>query len=388
MRSAVIVDAVRTPIGKRNGVLKSWHPVDLSSLMIGALIERNDLDSRLIDDVLWGCVGQAGEQSTNLGRNAVLAAGLPEEVPGVTIDRQCGSSQQALHFAAQGVMAGVYDVIIAGGVEMMSRIPMGIGFEQGPGHPYSPRLIERYDNGLVPQGLSAELIAERWSLRRSELDRLALDSHLRAARATDEGRFESQIVPVDVVLEDGSTATVTQDEGIRRTTSLEALAGLKPAFKADGVVTAGNSSQISDGAAAVLVMGEDVAERMGVRPLAKVTHFSVVGVDPVIMLTGPIPATVAVLERAGSSVDEVDLFEVNEAFASVIGAWLAETGADWQKVNVNGGAIAVGHPLGGSGAVLTTRLVHEMRRSGARIALQTMCEGGGTGNATVFELLD
>ena len=388
MRSAVIVDAVRTPIGRRNGLLKDWHPADLSALTLQSLVERNSLDPAAVDDVLWGCVSQTGEQTANLGRNSLLAAGFPEEVPGVTIDRQCGSSQQAVHFAAQGVMAGVYDIAIAGGVESMTRIPMGVTFEQGPGFPYSPRMLERYENRLVPQGLSAEMVAERWGLSRETLDRISYESHLRAAQATDEGRFESQMVPVEVTLEGGATETMTSDQGFRRETSLEVLGGLKPAFASDGVVTAGNSSQISDGAGALLVMGEDTAAEMGLTPLARVAHFALAGVDPVIMLSAPIPATAKVLANAGLALDEIGLFEVNEAFASVVAAWLADTGADWEKVNVNGGAIALGHPLGASGAILMTRLVHEMKRRGVRYGLQTMCEGGGTANATILELLD
>jgi acetyl-CoA acyltransferase len=385
MRSAVVVDAVRTPVGKRNGALKGWHPVDLSAVILRALADRNSLDAAQVDDVIWGCVSQTGEQTANVGRWAALAAGFPETVPGVTIDRQCGSSQQAAHFAAQGVMAGAYDVVIAGGVESMTRVPMGVTFDQGPGFPFGPAALARYDNKLVPQGISAEIIAERWGISRQRLDAMAFDSQLRAARATDDGRFRSQIIPLGVA--PGAAVTMTADEGIRRDTSLEALAGLKPAFRPDGVVTAGNSSQISDGAGALLIAGEDVAQRMGWRPMARFAGFSVTGVDPVTMLSGPIPATIDLLKRQGLAVSDVDLFEVNEAFASVVAAWLAETGAEWDKVNVNGGAIALGHPLGGSGAILMTRLVHEMVRRGARRGLQTMCEGGGTANATLLELV-
>jgi acetyl-CoA acetyltransferase family protein len=382
MRNAVIVDAVRTPIGRRNGILKDWHPADLASVPLSALVERNEMDSAVIDDVILGCVSQTGEQTGNLGRWAALAAGYPEEVPAVTIDRQCGSSQQAVHFAAQGVMAGVYDVAVAAGVESMTRGPMGVTFQQGPGFPFGPKALARYDNGLVPQGVSAEMVAEKWGIPRERLDEISFDSHMRAARATDEGRFESQIVPVEV---DGESMVV--DEGFRRATNLEVLSTLKPACKSDGVVTAGNSSQISDGAAALLIAGEDVAEKMGWEPLARITGFSVVGTDPVIMLSAPIPATYDVLEKTGLSVDDIGVFEVNEAFASVVAAWLIETNADWEKTNPNGGAIALGHPLGGSGAILMTRLVHEMARTGSRYGLQTMCEGGGTANATVLELV-
>ena len=383
MRNAYIVDAVRSPIGKRNGSLRGWHPVDLSAVVVEELVRRTGVDPERVDDVIWGCVSQTGEQGLNVARWVSLAAGLPDAVPAVSIDRQCGSSQQAVHFAAQGVMAGVYDVVIAGGVESMTRVPMGSTMQQGPGFPFGPRIVGRY--ALVPQGLSAEMVAERWSLSRERLDTLALESHRRAARAIDEGRFAGQIVPIPAG--EGGGEGLEVDEGVRRETSLEALGGLKPAFRPDGVVTAGNSSQISDGAGALLVAGEDVVERMGWKPLARVAHFAVTGVDPVIMLTGPIPATAKVLERAGLGIGDVDLFEVNEAFASVVAAWLHDTGADWERVNVNGGAIAVGHPLGGSGAILMTRLVHEMKRTGARRGLQTMCEGGGTANATLLELV-
>lgn len=383
MRHAYIVDAVRSPIGKRNGGLRGWHPVDLSAVVVEELLRRTGVDPQRVDDVIWGCVSQTGEQGLNLGRWVGLAAGLPETVPGVTIDRQCGSSQQAVHFAAQGIMAGAYDIVIAGGVESMTRVPMGSTMQQGPGFPFGPRIVGRY--ALVPQGLSAEMVAERWGLSRERLDTLALESHRRTARAIDEGRFAGQIVPIPAG--EGGGEGVEVDEGVRRETSLEALGGLKPAFRPDGVVTAGNSSQISDGAGALLVAGEDVVERMGWKPLARVAQFAVTGVDPVIMLTAPIPATAQVLARAGLGIEDVDLFEVNEAFASVVAAWLHETGADWEKVNVNGGAIAVGHPLGGSGAILMTRLLHEMKRTGARRGLQAMCEGGGTANATLLELV-
>jgi acetyl-CoA acyltransferase len=390
MRNAVIVDAVRTPVGRRNGKLKDIHPVDLASIPLKALIDRNDFDPALIEDVIMGTVMQTGEQGLNVGRNAALAAGFPEDVVGVTIDRQCGSSQQSAHFAAQGVMAGAYDVVVAAGVESMTRIPMGITAQQGPGLPFGPLVMERYAHGLVPQGISAEMIAEKWSLGREELDELALGSHQRAARATEEGRFETQIVPVRVTLEDGTEELMATDEGIRWETSLEKLASLQPAFRPDGVVTAGNSSQISDGAAALLIMSEDKAEELGLEPLARFVAFSMAGVDPVMMLTGPIPATSKVLDRAGLDIDDIDLFEVNEAFATVTAAWRIEHGgtdpmALWERTNVNGGAIALGHPLGGSGARLMTTLVHELMRSGARYGLQTMCEGGGMANGTIIE---
>ncbi|HJQ78158.1 MAG TPA: thiolase family protein [Acidimicrobiia bacterium] len=392
MRSAVIVDAVRTPVGRRNGVFKDIHPVDLASIPLQALVERNNLDAELIDDVIMGNVSQTGEQAYNVGRNAALAAGFPESVPGVTIDRQCGSSQQSAHFAAQAIMAGAQDIVVAAGVENMTRVPMGITAQNGPGLPFGARMLERYSNGLVPQGISAELINEKWAISRQELDELALESHRRAARATEEGRFEGQIIPVEITLENGSTELVTRDEGIREDTSLEKLAALQPAFKADGKVTAGNSSQISDGAAAILIMGEDRAEELGLTPKARFHTFSMAGVDPVLMLTGPIPATSKALDRAGLSIDDIDLFEVNEAFASVTVAWRMEHGgtdlmALWDRTNVNGGAIALGHPLGASGARLLTTLVWELERTGGRYGLQTMCEGGGMANGTIIERL-
>ncbi len=390
MRSAVIVDAVRTPTGRRNGVFKDIHPVDLASLPLVALVERNDLDPELIEDVIMGNVMQTGEQAYNVGRNAALAAGFPESVTGVTIDRQCGSSQQAAHFAAQAVMAGVQDVVVAAGVENMTRVPIGITAQQGPGLPFGAKMLERYAAGLVPQGISAEMIAEKWGISREELDALSLESHQRAARATEEGRFETQIVPVETTLDDGTTETVTRDEGIRWDTSLEKLAGLQPAFQSDGKVTAGNSSQISDGAAAVLIMSEDKAEELNLTPKARFHAFAMAGVDPVIMLTGPIPATEKALDSGGLTLDDIDLFEVNEAFASVPIAWRMEHGgtdpmALWQRTNVNGGAIALGHPLGASGARLLTTLVWELERTGGRYGLQTMCEGGGMANATIIE---
>jgi acetyl-CoA acyltransferase len=387
MAAAVIVDAVRTPGGKRGGKLKDWHPVDLAAEVLKELVKRNNLDPAMVDDVIMGCVSQTGEQSINVGRNALLAAGFPEEVPGITIDRQCGSSQQAVHFAAQGIMAGAYDVVIAAGVESMTRVPMGITMQQGPGLPFGPQMMDRYENGIVPQGISAELIAEEFGITRDEVDQLAYESHQRAMQASEEGRFDREIVPIEIKNEDGTIEMMKRDEGIRPTTTVEALGGLKPAFKEDGVVTAGNSSQITDGAAAVLVMSEDKAAELGLTPRARFKAFSVVGVDPITMLKGPIPATEKVLEKAGLGIDDVDLFEVNEAFATVISAWLKETGADWSKTNVNGGAMALGHPLGASGAKLMTTLLHEMERRGARYGLQTMCEGGGMANGTILELV-
>jgi acetyl-CoA acetyltransferase family protein len=392
MNTAVIVDAVRTPAGKRNGKLKGIHPVDLAAIPLQALVERNGIDPGLIEDVIMGNVSQTGEQGANIGRNAALAAGYPEEVVGTTIDRQCGSSQQAAHFAAQGVMAGAYDVVVAAGVESMTRVPMGITFQQGPGMPFGPKMLERYSQGLVPQGISAEMIAEKWGLSRQELDEMSLLSHQRAAEATAEGRFASQIVPVQVSLDDGTEEIMTRDEGIRWPSSMEKLASLQPAFKADGVITAGNSSQISDGAAAVLIMSDAKAKQLGLRPRARFVSFALAGVDPVMMLTGPIPATSKVLARAGLTLDDIDLIEINEAFAAVTAAWRAEHGGSdpealWARTNVNGGAIALGHPLGASGARLLTTLVHELERTGGRYGLQTMCEGGGMANATIIERL-
>ena len=384
MQEAVIVDAVRTPLGRRNGVLSDWHPADLAAETLKALAERNSLDPALVDDVIMGCVSQVGDQTWNISRNAVLGAGWPESVPGVTIDRQCGSSQQSVHFAAQGVMAGSYDVAVAAGVESMSRVPMGSSAVSG--RPFGEKMRERYQNNLIPQGLSAEMIAERWDIPRQELDGYGCDSHMRALQATEEGRFENEIVPIEVKQE-GVVTAVARDEGIRPSTTPEILAALKPAFKEDGVVTAGNSSQITDGSAALLIMSKAKADELGLKPRARFVSFSLVGTDPVSMLTGPIPATEKALGRAGLSISDIDIFEVNEAFAAVIGAWLRETGADWDKVNVNGGAIALGHPLGASGARLMTTLLNELERSGGRYGLQTMCEGGGLANGTIIESL-
>ncbi len=384
-REAVIVEAVRTAIGRRNGRLKDWHPVDLMAEVLSALVRRAGIDAGLVDDVIIGCVDQAGEQALNVGRNAVLAAGFPESVPGTTVDRQCGSSQQAIHFAAQGVLSGAYDIVIAGGVEVMSRVPMGSTTVNGPGAPFGPRMLKRYDNGLVHQGISADLIAHKWKISREELDAFSLESHRRAAQATAEGRFRSQILPVEVKNEDGTAAIFDKDEGIRPDTSLEKLASLKPSFKPDGLITAGNSSQISDGAAAVLIMDRDTAERLGLRPRARFVSFALAADDPIFMLTAPIPATKKVLRKAGMTLDQIDLVEVNEAFASVPLCWQRETGADMSKVNVNGGAVAVGHSLGASGARLTTVLLNELERTGGRYGLQTICEGGGMANAMIIE---
>jgi acetyl-CoA acetyltransferase family protein len=387
MPTAVIVDAVRTPQGRRNGALKDVHPVDLAALTLDALVKRNDLDPEVVEDVIMGCVMQVGDQAVNIGRNAALAAGFPESVVGTSIDRQCGSSQQAAHFAAQGVMAGAYDIVIAAGVESMTRVPMGESIKPGS-LPFGPKVLSRYQErgGLVPQGISAELIAEKWNISREDNDRFSLESHRRATRATEEGRFERELVPVEVTTEDG-TKLFDRDEGIRADTSLEKLATLKPAFKPDGVVTAGNSSQISDGAAAMLVTSEEAASRLGLTPRARFHSFALAGVDPILMLTGPIPATAKVLERAKMTLDQMDLVEINEAFASVVLAWEKEHHPDMTKVNVNGGAIAVGHPLGCSGARLTATLVNELERSGGRWGLQVMCEGGGMANAMIIERL-
>jgi acetyl-CoA acyltransferase len=385
-REAVIVDAVRTPMGKRDGMLRNWHPVDLLGHTLSGLVQRNRLNPELVEDVIAGCVMQAGEQAANVGRNAVLAAGFPESIPGTTVDRQCGSSQQAIHFAAQGVMAGSYDVVIACGVESMTRVPMGSSAKNGPGKPFGPAVMRRYNNVQFHQGISAEILAQRWKLERHRLDEYSLESHRRAARATEKGWFCREILPTAVETEQG-TVQATRDEGIRADTTLEKMATLKPVFKEDGCVTAANSSQITDGAAAVLIMERSTAERLGLRPLARFVAFALAGDDPVTMLAAPIPATRRILERAGMKLDDMDLIEINEAFASVVLAWQAETKADLSRVNVNGGAIALGHPLGASGARLMTTLVHELERRGGRYGLQTMCEGGGMANATIIERL-
>lgn len=386
-REAVIVEALRTPVGRRAGQLQDWHPVDLLAHVFSALITQTQLDPALIEDVIVGCVTQIGEQSQNIARNAVLAAGFPESVPGTTVDRQCGSSQQAIHFAAQGVISGAYDIVIAGGVESMSRVPMGSNV-QGVGSPFGSLMEQRYAGKLVPQGISAEMIAQKWELTRSQLDTYSLESHRRAAQATISGYFNSQIVSVPIQQPDGSTVLFERDEGIRYDTTLEKLEGLKTVFQTDGVITAGNASQISDGAAATLIMERTTAERLGLQPRARFVSFAVVGDNPTLMLTAPIPATATVLAKAGLTLDAIDLVEINEAFASVVLAWQYETQADLRKVNVNGGAIALGHPLGASGARLTITLLHELERTGARYGLQTMCEGGGMANALILERLD
>jgi len=384
MATAVIVDAVRTPLGRRNGGLKDVHPVDLAAHVIREIVARNGLDPALIDDVIMGCVMQVGEQGINIARNAALAAGLPESVPGTSVDRQCGSSQQAAHFGAQGVMAGAYDIVIAAGVESMTRVPMGASVADGKyGFPFGPEMTTRYPN-LVPQGISAELISEKWGISREENDAFSVESHKRAARAREEGRFDREIVPVTVKGEDGETI-VSADEGIRPDSNVEKLATLKPAFKPDGVITAANSSQITDGAAAVLIMSEEQANALGLKARARFHTFALAGVDPVMMLTGPIPATTKVLERANMKIEDMDLVEINEAFAPVVLAWEKEHHPDMTKVNVNGGAIALGHPLGATGAMLIGMLVDELERRNQRVGLTTMCIGLGMGIATIVE---
>jgi acetyl-CoA acyltransferase len=391
MPAAVIIDAVRTPGGKRNGKLSFWHPADLSAEVLKALVVRNDIDPGIIDDVIMGCLSQVGDQALNIGRSAVLAAGFPESVPAVTIDRQCGSSQQALHFAAQGVMAGAYEVAIAAGVEAMTRVPLGASIGSGVGFPFGPRVSARYEpvGGLVNQGIAGEMVADKWGLSREDLDAFAARSQQLAAVAMAESRFERELVPVVVKDADGRETgeALRADEGVRPETTVETLAGLKPSFKPDGKLTAGNSSQITDGASAVLVMSEERAAKLGLRPRARFVEFAVVGVDPVTMLTGPIPATTKVLQRAGMSLFDMDLIEINEAFASVVLAWAKEHHPDLARVNVNGGAIALGHPIGASGTKLMATLLCELERSGGRYGLQTMCEGGGLANATIIERL-
>ncbi|MDQ3030072.1 MAG: acetyl-CoA C-acyltransferase [Actinomycetota bacterium] len=380
MRDAVIVEAVRTPTGKRGGGLSGVHSADLSAHVLQALAERSGIDPALVDDVVWGCVSQIGEQTFDIARTAVLSAGWPESVPGTTVDRQCGSSQQALHFAAAGVISGQYDLAVAGGVEVMSRTPMGSTFTASP---LGERYQARYGSDFPNQGVGAEMMADSWGLSRQQLDEFSLASLEKAAAAQDDGRFAAQIAPV--TLPDGTV--VDADEGIRRGGTLEKLAGLKPAFREDGKITAANSSQISDGSAALLVTTSERAAELGLTPIVRVHTAVLAGAPPMPMLTGPIPATQKALAKAGLRADEIGAWECNEAFASVPLAWLAEIGADEKAVNPNGGAIALGHPLGGSGARIMTTLVHHMRDNGIRYGLQTMCEGGGQANATVLELL-
>ena len=386
MTTAVIVDAVRTPLGRRNGKYKDVHAVDLAAHVLRALQERNDLDPALIEDVIMGCVMQVGEQGVNIARNALLSAGYPETTPGTTVDRQCGSSQQAAHFAAQGVIAGAYDVVVAAGVENMTRVPMGASMAGNFGLPFSAAMTTRFPN-LVPQGISAEMISEKWNITREENDAFAVQSHQRAHRATTEGRFDREIVPVTIQTENGEEVVRT-DEGIRPDSSLERLSQLKPSFKPEGgVITAGNSSQITDGAAAVLIMSEERANQLGYKPRARFHTFALAGADPVLMLTAPIPATTKVFDKSGLTMADMDLVEINEAFAPVVLAWAKEHGPDMERVNPNGGAIALGHPLGCSGARLTATLLNELERTGGRYGLQTMCEGGGMANAMIIERL-
>lgn len=385
MAEAVIVEAVRSPVGKRNGGLSGVHPGELSAQVLNGLVERAGVDPALVDDVIWGCVMQAGEQALDIARTAVLAAGWPESVPGVTVDRQCGSSQQSVHFAAAGVVAGHYDVVVAGGVEVMSRTPMGSSLANG-GHPYPEAFRGRYSQ-TPNQGIGAEMIAEQWGFDRTTLDQFSLDSHEKAAAAQDSGAFDDQIVGIKTKDEDGNESVVLKDEGIRRGTPIEKMAQLKPAFKEDGVIHAGNSSQISDGSAALLFMSAEKAKELGLKPIAKVHTAVLAGSDPVIMLTAPIPATQKAIKKSGLSLDHIGVFEVNEAFAPVPMAWLKDIGADEKKLNPNGGAIALGHPLGGSGARIMTTMLYHMRDNGIQYGLQTMCEGGGQANATILELL-
>jgi acetyl-CoA acyltransferase len=382
MRDAVIVEAVRTPMGRRNGKLRDIHPVALGSMVLKELVGRAGIEAGQVDDVVFGCVMQTGEQALNVARSAWLAAGFPVETPATTVDRQCGSSQQAIHFAANLIQSGVADVTIAGGVESMTRVPMGSTVLQGPGTPFLPELMELYE--MVPQGISAELMARKYGVSRREMDELSVESHHRAAEATRRGYLASQIMPVEVPV-DGNTEVVTTDEGVRPNATYEAVAALQPAFNPDHSITAGNASQITDGATAVLLMSLDRARELGLRPRAKILAQKVVGCDPVLMLEGPIPGTAAVLEQAGLELKDIDLFEINEAFASVVLAWLKTTGADWEKTNVNGGAIAIGHPLGASGARLMNHLLYELERRDLRYGLQAMCCGGGLGTATIID---
>ncbi|HVC71650.1 MAG TPA: thiolase family protein [Acidimicrobiales bacterium] len=385
MPNAVIVDAVRTPVGRRNGRLAGWHPVDLAAQPLRALVERNDLDPALIEDVVMGCTMMVGEQAMNIGRNAVLAAGFPESVPGTSVDRQCGSAQQAVHFAAQAVMSGAMDIVIGAGIESMTRVPIGSTTDPGPGEAYGPAVHRRYQ--FIHQGLSAEEIAARWKVSRPEMDAFALESHNRAAQAQDEGRFAHEIIPLLAPTEADEDAVLDYDEGVRQGSTIEKLAALAPAFAEDGLITAASSSQISDGSAAVLVMSEERAASLGLRPRARFHTFAVAANDPVIMLTAVIPATTLVLEKAKLKLSDMDAIEINEAFASVVLAWQREFDPDMTKVNPNGGAIAIGHPTGCSGARLMATLLNELERTGGRYGLQTMCEGGGQANATIIERL-
>ncbi len=383
MRHAVIVEAVRTPMGRRNGKLKDFHPVVLGSMVLRELIVRAGIEPGAVDDVIFGCVSQVGEQGVNVARNAWLTAGFPVTTPATTVDRQCGSSQQAIHFAANLVQSGVCDITIAGGVENMSRVPMGSN-SVSPGTPFPPELMELYE--MVPQGISAEMIARKYGISRRAQDEFGVRSHHLAAEATDRGYLRSQIMPVDVpVAGNGHTEVFDQDEGIRRGATYEAAAALRPAFDPEHSITAANASQITDGAAAILIMSEERARELGLRPRARIIAQAVVGTDPILMLEGPIPGTAAVLKKAGLALRDIDLFEVNEAFASVVLAWASVTGADLGRTNVNGGAIAIGHPLGASGARLMIHLLNELERRDLRYGLETMCCGGGIGTATIID---
>ncbi len=383
MRDVVIIEAVRTPLGKRGGWLREVHPVRLGSLVLCELLARAQLDPALVEHVIMGCVSQVGEQTFNLARNTVLDAGLPIEIPATTIDFQCGSSQQAVHLAAGMIASGQADVMIAGGVESMTRVPMGSSMSGG--QPFTDRLLEAYN--LVPQGIAADEIAQKWHISREEADRIGYDSHLKAARAAANGWFSREIMPVDGLDEEGKPVVADRDQGVRPNASIEKMASLSPAFSGDGVTTAGNSSQITDGAAALLLTTAEKAAELGLKPRARLVAAATVGSDPHLMLTGPIGATQKVLRRAGMSLNQIDLFEVNEAFAVVIGMWQREIGADMAKVNVHGGAIALGHPLGASGARLMTTLLHALETHDQRYGLQTMCCGGGMGTGTIIERL-
>ena len=384
MREAVIVEAVRTPMGRKQGVLSGIHASNLGAMVLNEVVRRAGIESSTVEDVVFGCVGQVGEQGANTARNCLLTADFPYEIPATTVDRQCGSSQQAIHFAANLIQAGTCDVTIGGGVESMSRVPLGVNITQGPGFPFHAELMKKYP--LTPQGIAAEEIAKKWGIDRQEADEFALESFEKAKRARDEGRFDREILPVEVKL-DGQPATIKTDESIRDT-SLEKLATLQPSFRPNGIHHAGNSSQITDGAAALLLMAKEKAEELGLKPRARVVAQAVVGSDPVLMLTGPISATPKVLAKAGLKLEEIDLIEINEAFASVVLAWKREVKADMSRVNVNGGAVALGHPLGATGARIMTTLLHELERSGGRYGMQLMCCGGGLGTATIIERLE
>jgi acetyl-CoA C-acetyltransferase len=390
MGEAYIVAAARTAGGRKGGRVSGWHPADLAGEVLNALVDRSGADPALIEDVIVGCVGQVGEQAINIARNAVLASKLPESVPATSVDRQCGSSQQSIHFAAATVMSGAMDIVIAAGVESMSRVPMGLSsalpYKNGFGTYKSPRMEERYPDIQFSQFAGAEMLAKKYDLSREQLDAFALSSHQRAIAATKGGKFAAEIVPIQVTLPDGSVETHDADEGIRWDATLESIGGVK-LLSEDGRLTAATSSQICDGAAGVMIVNERGLKALGVQPLARIHHMTVIGHDPVIMLEAPIPATQKALERAGMKIDDIDLYEVNEAFASVPTAWMQVTGGDPDKLNVNGGAIALGHPLGGSGAKLMTTLVHALKDRGARYGLQTMCEGGGLANVTIVERL-